>query len=127
MPMARTRRGRLRQIANWLRDEFPTPYPVDLKFTKVRDRVDAEGESCTGETYRRGRRVVIELDSRLRWMPAIEVLLHEWAHAMVYRHHHVERLRDDAPHDEEWAIAYGKVYRAFHDRDGWRDSRKYPQ
>lgn len=124
MPMSKTRRGRLKQVENWLRDKFPTPY-------KTLVRVEAAPQFGKGHyygvTWRRDDGIVlISISNKLTWTPAQEVLIHEWAHAMTWRPDHIERLRDHAHHDTEWAIAYGKIYQRFHDGKGGIESREYP-
>lgn len=123
MPMAKTRRGRLRQIEAWLRDRYPAPYPTEVV---VRALPQSGEERAFGCTEKIGRRVRITIHSRLTWHHAIECLIHEWAHAMVWRPQHVERRRDEFPHDEEWSAAYGRIYRDYYDGDGCADSREYP-
>jgi len=117
VPMARTRRGRVRQVARWLADEFPTPLPVEIKF------VAKCSDGAQGECYRRGRRVVIEIRSALTWHFAIECLLHEWAHAMGWTFDHVEERK--VPHDAQWGIHFAEVWSAFYDFEGWKRSREY--
>ena len=124
MARAKTRKGRLRQVANWLRREFPTPYSVRLRIEALGPPGKQSGN--WGETYRSrsGRSLTLRIDSRIKWQEAIDVLLHEWAHAVTWRQEWVENRRP--LHDDEWALQFGKIYRAFHDEGGDVRSRGYP-
>ena len=124
MPMAPTRRGRIQQVANWLRDEFPTPYPVTVRVRDLNGGKWKGGGGWTeGTTDLVGRRIVVCVDSSLRWVQAIDCLLHEWAHAATLRHSTVEC--DRASHDAEWGIRYAAIYTAFH--NAGRATYAYPE
>jgi len=112
------RRGRLRQIEKWLRQEFPTPFPTWVRVVKPYKDLGH------GESYRLGNKLFIVLSRSLTWHYAIDTLLHEWAHAVCSTFDHVEA--DKPPHDDQWALTYGKIYRAFFDNGGWIDSRYFP-
>ncbi len=120
--MAKTRKGRIRQVANWLRQEFPTPYPVRLRIEVLGPPGAKQG--LMGETYRSGKCLVIRIDSRLKWMEAINTLLHEWGHAEDWRLNRMENVRP--PHDDSWALKHGKIYRWYHDEGGALRSRDFP-
>ena len=119
MARARTDRGRLRQVENWLRANHPCDRPVVVRIsTGVRPHA--------AETAREGRQYVIRLgrDAFRRWGADLaEVLIHEWAHARVWRTHRENDVENY--HDDEWAIAYGKLYREFFDRGGDIDSCEF--
>ena len=124
--MAPTKKGRLRQIRNWLADKFPTPYPVTLRIGPL-PREDTRNEdrpshSC-GDTTRTKRRITIRVSDKLDWYSAIDTLLHEWAHARTYPHSTMEDKI--AHHGSQWAVVYGEIYAAYHDDYGWKASRDY--
>lgn len=109
--MARTKRDKLTLFEAWLRENFQTPYPVVVQYRKLEGR----GESKVwGDTYRDGRKLFITVDPRMTLGDSIAILIHEWAHAVVWRHETVERNR--VHHDDEWGLAYAKIYSAWHDR-----------
>lgn len=114
----RTKRGRLEQVARWLRQEYPTPYPVTLKFG-IRDHrlKDTDGGGC----QRVGRVIIIDVDTTQLWTVAVETLLHEWAHAAVWPHAHMEGYQVD--HGVEWALKFGEIYRRFNDDHGCEESQ----
>ena len=104
-------RNDLRKIEAWLRKKFATPYPVRVIVRRI-----ARKEKARATTERVGKRIVITINERLNWDLAVDCLLHEFAHAVDFRHESVERRRPD--HDDQWALAYGKVYRSFWDEGG---------
>jgi len=113
------RRGRLRQVEKWLRQEFPTPFPTSVRVQKKNKQF-----TYLGFTYRQGNKIFILIWSGLAWHSAVETLLHEWAHAQIVTFDHVEASYK-TEHDENWAIHYGKIYRAFFDDGGWQESRHF--
>lgn len=121
MPMARTRRGRLRQLEHWLSDKFPTPRPT---YVRVCDLKRNQGGSF-GDTARQGKELHIRLHSKLTWYVAVDTLFEEWAHAMTWPLANIENRAGH--HDEAWGIAYARIRHAFHDLEGWKESRDYPE
>lgn len=124
MPYAKTTRGRLRQVELWLKANYPTEYPVVVKVC----RFSGEDLDCVGFIQRDGRKLVIKLDSRevrkLVRGRAVELLLHEYAHALVYKKH-MDGHPMEVHHDEHWGVAYAKLYNAYFDEDGDKDSDEY--
>jgi len=118
MARARSARGRLRQVERWLWANFPCDRPVVVRILKLGPHV--------AETARVGRKYTIRLSRRAfnRWgIDLTEVLIHEWAHARVWRTH---RENDIATyHDAEWAIEFGALYQAFYDLGGDDDSAEF--
>jgi hypothetical protein len=114
MPMARRNRDRIHQIANWLREEFPPPFPVKVLYCKLDKEV-------IGDTSKRGSKFILRIDSSLSRGAALDVLLHEWGHVISWTFSKTEQTR--AHHSDEWALAYGRIYRSFHDEFGYILSR----
>jgi len=73
-----------------------------------------------------GKKTIIRVGNWLSWGEQIDTLLHEWAHAATIRHYDIEtqRIRHGG-HDDEWALMYGRIYRAFNDQLGWLRSRDF--
>lgn len=117
MPLPRSTRDRVRQVLNWLRAEYPTRYPVVLTFRRL-----AEGEKG-GECDLRRRRFHIAITPGLGWYESIELLFHEYAHALTW---HYSAAPDQPDHPDEWSLAFGRLYRRFHDENGYMDSRDFP-
>ena len=119
-----TRRDRVRALS-WkvfqrcielLREIVPPAFPVDVQVTRVSRR-------CEGDCGREGQRFRIRISNRLTESAAIDVLLHEWAHALAwnYRLDKLSRSQsrsseqefDLLAHGSEWGCAYSRVYQAF--------------
>jgi hypothetical protein len=68
------------------------------------------------------KRFVIRLNDQMGENQAIDVLLHEWGHALAWNHL-LDRLAksadtspeefEQASHDEAWGCAYARVWRAY--------------
>jgi hypothetical protein len=77
-----------------------------------------------GQCLRRDKRFVVLLNDEMGEPQAVEVLCHEWAHAMAWNFA-VDRLInapdtdpvefERACHDEAWGCAYSRVWRAYLD------------
>jgi len=113
-PMARTKAARLAQCERWLRENFPPAYPTTVEWARLGERF---AHSHRGECEKVGRGLVIRLDDRLDWYSAIEILLHEFAHAVTWR------STDPLPHGSEWAATSGRIYSKWFDEDGAVESR----
>lgn len=112
------------QVYTWLETHWVTPYPCYYKWV---DEIYYPGEQgvygdCGWDP--RKRSIVIRLSRKIcrRREDAIHTLQHEYAHAIttpnwrVYnKNHHVE------DHPDEYWLAYGRIYRAFYDNEGWRE------
>lgn len=127
MPRAKRREDYLDQVAGWLRDNYPTPFPVDLVWRRQLRPKGTKSEQYA-VTYREGMRLYIELSSRALWpvAVAVETLIHEWAHCHSWQHSVLEWQRTHGGHDEIWGIAYAKIYSHFFDFNGYKEAREYP-
>ena len=117
-----TKHRDVRKVVEWLRKSHPAAYPVRVRVMKLpgkgRQRVD-------GLSERAGRRFTIYLDDRLSQADMIEVLLHEWAHCLDWKHHRLEARRQ-FDHSDEWALVYGRLYREIHDLELHAKPREEP-
>ena len=115
------------RVAEWLAKHHPTPYPVALKWVR---RIPAEHRRVKSRDRERGDyaatytlsdagklRLEIHLSRRM-----LRTLIHEWAHAASHRHWKLEVRRPPGLHDEEWGLAYARIYRAFYDEGGWMEA-----
>jgi hypothetical protein len=75
-----------------------------------------------GQCVRREKRFVVQLNRDLGEPQAVEVLCHEWAHALAWNFSldRLSKLRgldpvvfERASHDEAWGCAYSRVWRAY--------------
>ena len=126
-------RRRVAQMTEWLRRNHPTPYPVVVRWTpKVAsdpgDPPETRKIGDFAECYWQRPNIVIRLSSRRcrAFSAASETLLHEWAHAQTMPNERVSRhpARSHEEHPDEWALAYGKLYRAWVDDGGCVESRR---
>jgi len=115
MPRARRNRDRLKQVANWLRASYPTPYPVELYIGKLSlpNRPIEHGGDCTRVHKGRRRYLLVRIEERLPRGDAIFYLLHEWAHAHTWACDAIEKTR--AMHPDEFWLALGRMYRDLYD------------
>jgi hypothetical protein len=135
MPFARNRFERVSQTAQWLTENFPPEYPVKVKWLSVVPIPKDIQEGLTKKELeeglyavcsKRGKRFTITLSKRACFTraQAVETLLHEWAHALCWKFASMEarRLSD---HDDEFFLAWGRIYRAYHEYDGWKESKRF--
>ncbi len=133
MPAARGNRERLFQVGRWLRATFQTPYPVTFRIVKKvaaapNDKPATKRVGYYGSTERIGRKIVIRIACRpgMRRDDLFQTILHEFAHAVSMRHDRIEDERlNHGAHDDEWGLAYGKIYRRFYDEGGVESSSNY--
>ena len=100
-----------------LRRECPPAHPVVVRASWL-------PETILGQCLRRDKRFVVQLNRDLGEPQAVEVLCHEWAHALAWNFA-VDRLInapdtdpvefERACHDEAWGCAYSRVWRAYLD------------
>ncbi|GDX95576.1 hypothetical protein LBMAG47_12400 [Planctomycetia bacterium] len=87
-------------------------------------RASQLSETVLGQCVRRRKRFVVLLNDQMGEPQAVEVLCHEWAHALAWNYS-LDRLAktpgldpaefDRASHDEAWGCAYSRVWRAYLD------------
>jgi hypothetical protein len=98
-----------------LRRECPPALPVVVRASWL-------PETILGQCLQRVKRFVVQLNRDLGEPQAVEVLCHEWAHALAWNFS-LDRLSktpgldpvefDRACHDEAWGCAYPRVWRAY--------------
>jgi hypothetical protein len=96
-----------RALVALLRKNLPPAYPIRVRRAKL-------NKSIEGRCLKYDKRFVIEIAKDLGEDRAIDILLHEWAHARAWNH-----MLDTAPtdealyklaHDAAWGVAYSEVY-----------------
>ena len=100
-----------------LRQECPPALPVVVRASWL-------PETILGQCLRRDKRFVVLLNNKMDEPQAVEVLCHEWAHALAWNFS-LDRLAktpdtdpvafERACHDEAWGCAYSRVWRAYLD------------
>jgi hypothetical protein len=93
-----------------LKKHVAPAFPVSVRRIRL-------GKHLEGRCWKHGKKFVIEIDKSLDPARAIDVLIHEWAHARAWNH-----MLDTAPtdevfnklaHDAAWGVAYSEVYSAY--------------
>jgi len=79
-------------------------------------------DTLLGQCIRRAQRFVVLLNNQMPEEQAVEVLCHEWAHALAWNYS-LDRVAQSpnldpaeferASHDEAWGCAYARVWRAY--------------
>jgi hypothetical protein len=93
-----------RKTVNWLRKAFPTKKPVKTRrLTGIKRAKDYRGV-CWLE---QNKYFVIHVNRSCSFATQVDILLHEWAHALTWFG------SDNDDHGDEWALAQGRIYRAF--------------
>lgn len=94
-----------RKILYWLRKNFPTKLPVRTRRVKhLKNKEDARGLCWLEEN---DEFFIIHIDKSMTLESQIDVLIHEWAHTLTWFG------SDTDDHGDEWALAQGRIYRAF--------------
>lgn len=108
------------RVAAGLRQHCPVAYPVVIHTVWLPDHLE-------GTCSRRRSRFSIRIADRLDEKTAVEVLLHEWAHARAWNHRldtcplampnssepDPDLEFDELAHGPEWGVAYALVWRVF--------------
>jgi hypothetical protein len=97
-----------------LRELCPTPFPVIIRTADLAPEMD-------GCCHRTQGRFVIQLDRGLDCEKAVNVVLHEWAHARAWNHlldaacgtGMTPEEFDRLSHGPEFGIAFAEVWRTF--------------
>ena len=67
-----------------------------------------------GRCWKQGKKFHIQIDRSLDESRAMDVLVHEWAHARAWNHR-LDEAADDAAfnklaHDAAWGVAFAEIY-----------------
>lgn len=100
---------KFKQLIRLLHRECPPSLPIKV-LTKNLYRQQLCG-CCLAFLSKSGKinRFVLEIDSSLSQLTAIDTLLHEWAHALDQDLHGIAR----EPHRASWGKCYAKVWRVY--------------
>jgi hypothetical protein len=92
-----------------LKKECPAAFPVTVRRVKL--------SKLEGRCWKHGRRFLIQIDKGLDESRAMDVLLHEWAHARAWNHRLDTAVTDEdfnkLAHDAAWGVAYAEIYVAY--------------
>jgi hypothetical protein len=96
-----------RALVQVLKKHAPPAFPISVTRVQLPKRLE-------GRCWKDGKSFRIEIEKSLDEARAIDVLLHEWAHARGWNHR-LDTAEDDAAfnklaHDAAWGVAYAEVY-----------------
>jgi hypothetical protein len=93
-------------LLRMLKDECPAAFPVSVRRVKL--------SKLEGRCWKQGKKFHIQIDKSLDESRAMDVLLHEWAHARAWNHRLDEAKTDEAfnrlAHDAAWGVAFAEIY-----------------
>ena len=99
-----------RILVSALKRHVPPAYPVSV----CRRKLSRHRE---GECWKHGKKFFIQIERALAEPRAIDVLLHEWAHAIAWNNLLDNAKTDDEfnklAHDASWGVAYSQVYQVY--------------
>lgn len=99
-------------LLRMLKDECPAAFPVSVRRVKL--------ARLEGRCWKQGKTFHIQIDRGLDESRAMDVLLHEWAHARAWNHRLDNAATDEAfnrlAHDAAWGCAYAEIYAAYEQR-----------
>jgi len=97
-------------LLRMLKKQFPAAFPVSVKRQKIHKRLQ-------GLCWKSGKKFHIQIDNKLCEHAAMDVLVHEWAHARAWNHRLDTAVTDDdfnkLAHDAAWGVAYAEIYSAY--------------
>lgn len=99
-----------RTLVASLRKHVPPAYPISIKRQVLSNKTE-------GVCWKHGKKFFIVVSRTLSEPRAIDVLLHEWAHALAWNDLMDNAKTDDAfnklAHDASWGVAYSQVYQVY--------------
>jgi hypothetical protein len=99
-----------RLLVGVLRKRLPPAFPISVRRVKLARHIE-------GRCWKHGKKFIVEIDKTLDATRAIDVLIHEWAHARAWNHMLDEAATDEAfnklAHDAAWGVAYAEVYSTY--------------
>jgi len=99
-------------LLRMLKDKCPAAFPVSVRRVKL--------SRLEGRCWKEGKKFYIQIDKALDEGRAMDVLIHEWAHARAWNHRLDNAPDDEAfnklAHDAAWGVAYAEIYSAYEQR-----------
>lgn len=96
-------------LLKMLKQDCPAAFPVSVRRIKL-NRLE-------GRCWKEGKKFHIQIDKGLDEGRAMDVLIHEWAHARAWNHRLDNAADDEAfnklAHDAAWGVAYAEIYSAY--------------
>ena len=101
------RYAKYRALVQTLKKHCAPAYPISVKRVALPKRLE-------GRCWKDGRTFRVEIAKQLDEARAMDVLIHEWAHARAWNHRLDTAESDEAfnklAHDAAWGVAYAEVY-----------------
>lgn len=102
--------SRYRKLVQILKAHCPPAYPISVKRIQMPKKLE-------GRCWKHGKTFQIQVDKNLDEYRAMDVLIHEWAHARAWNHM-LDTAKDDETfnklaHDAAWGVAYAEVYSVY--------------
>lgn len=90
-----------------LKKNLPAAFPVSVRRVPLTLKLD-------GRCWKHGKQFHIQISRQLDEARAMDVLIHEWAHARAWNHR-LDNAKDDEEfnklsHDANWGVAFAEVY-----------------
>lgn len=89
-----------------LKKQHPPGYPVSVRRVPLSD--------VEGRCWKHGKKFYIQIDNSLDELRAMDVLVHEWAHARAWNHRldtaESDEVFNKLAHDAAWGVAYAEIY-----------------
>lgn len=99
-----------RKLISVLKTRVPPAFPISVRRIKLSRHIE-------GRCWKHGKKFIIEIDKTLDPARAVDVLIHEWAHARAWNHMLDAATTDEQfnklAHDAAWGVAYSEVYSAY--------------
>ena len=127
MRKAKNRFERSRQVLGWLKSEWPAGRKVELIWVKEIPYEDGgKIEQASGQTYREGRHLVIELSMRKcrTWEDSTHTLIHEYAHAVLWGPASIEESVEH--HPVQFYALQGEMENRWDHDHGWEHANEFP-
>lgn len=106
--MRRSRIPHFRACVRELREIAPTVAPVRVRRRVMSGNDMGNTSAIFDDDGIRIQHFCITVDSRLSWEATWGTLIHEWAHAVVWK-----EGQDVHDHGPDWGIEYARIYRLF--------------
>ncbi len=100
------RYAKYRALVQVLKKHCSPAYPISVKRVIIPKKLE-------GRCWKQGKKFIIEIDKQLDEARAMDVLIHEWAHARAWNHRldtASDELFNQLAHDAAWGVAYAEVY-----------------
>jgi hypothetical protein len=98
-------------VLRMLKIKCPAAFSVSVR------RVNLSKTHVDGRCWKHGKKFFIQIERTLSEHAAMDVLLHEWAHARAWNHRLDAATTDEEfnklAHDAAWGVAYAEIYSLF--------------